>query len=564
MAEAPALWQKLQHAPWFEHLDARLHLQEQLREADKRKDEFLATLAHELRNPLAPIRNAVHLLRAPGLPEEELVKIIAPYDALIVRSATKATRPIIEAADNLKIIGRAGVGVDNVDVVAATERGIVVCNAPTSNIVSAAEQTITLMLASARNTPQANASMHAGKWERSKFTGTEVYEKCLGIVGLGRIGTLVAERARGLGMKLIGYDPYISEERAAQLGVELVPSIDDLLPRADFITVHLPKTKETIGMFGAEQFAKMKDGVMLVNTARGGIYQVPALADAIRSGKVAAAGIDVFEVEPCTDSPLMEFDNVVLTPHLGASTAEAQDRAGEQIAEYVVLGLEGRMVPTAVNVAPVSQEVMEKVGPFIDLAQDMGTVLAQLARGGVEQLDVLTIGQLADDDTRIVRTAAVKGLLTRASDEGVNFVNAEYLAEQRGIQITETKRAETHDYVSMLVLRAVTPHGPVEIGAALIGKKDEPRIVTLFGYDLDMAPSKHMAFFVYPDRPGMIGKVGTILGNKGINIGSMQVGRHEAGGQALMAITVDGTLAPDLLAEIVDAAGMDDAWYVEV
>lgn len=498
------------------------------------------------------------------LTPEELVAEIPSYDALIVRSATRATREVIEAGKNLKIIGRAGVGVDNVDVDAATERGIIVCNAPTSNIVSAAEQTMALMLAIARRTPQANASMHAGRWERSKFTGAELYEKTLAIVGLGRIGSLVAERARGFGMHLIGYDPYTSEERAAKMGVKLFETVDEMLPMADFITVHLPKTKDTIGMFGAEQFARMKDGVMLVNTARGGIYQIPALAEAVRSGKVAAAGIDVFEVEPCTDSPLMEFDNVVLTPHLGASTAEAQDRAGEQIAEYVVLGLEGRMVPTAVNVAPVSPEVMEKVGPYIDLAQDLGTILAQLARGGVEELDVLTIGALAEDDTRIVRTAAVKGLLTRASDEGVNFVNAEYLAEQRGITVSETKRAETHDYVSMLVLRSLTPHGPVEIGAALIGKKDEPRIVSLYGYDLDMAPSKHMAFFVYPDRPGMIGKVGTVLGDAKVNIGSMQVGRKEAGGQALMAVTVDSTLSTELLQQIVDAAGMDDAWYVEL
>jgi D-3-phosphoglycerate dehydrogenase / 2-oxoglutarate reductase len=498
------------------------------------------------------------------LTPEQLVAEIGAYDALIVRSATRATREVIDAGKNLKIIGRAGVGVDNVDVEAATERGIIVCNAPTSNIISAAEQTLALMLAVARKTPQANVSMHQGKWERSKFTGAELYEKTLAVVGLGRIGSLVAERARGFGMKLIGYDPYTSEERAAKMGVTLYDSVDEMLPLADFITVHLPKTKDTIGMFGAEQFAKMKDGVRVVNTARGGIYQVPALADAIRSGKVAGAGIDVFEVEPCTDSPLIEFDNVVLTPHLGASTAEAQDRAGEQIAEFVVLGLEGRMVPTAVNVAPVSAEVMEKVGPYIDLAQDLGCVLAQLARGGVEELDILTIGALADDDTRIVRTAAVKGLLTRASDEGVNFVNAEFLAEQRGIQITETKRAETHDYVSMLVLRSTTPHGPVEIGAALIGKGDEPRVVSLYGYDLDLALSKHMAFFVYPDRPGMIGKVGTILGDAGINIAAMQVGRKEAGGQALMALNVDASLSSELLDAITSGAGMDDAWYVEL
>ena len=498
------------------------------------------------------------------LTPEELVAEIPVYDALIVRSATRATREVIEAGKKLKIIGRAGVGVDNVDVEAATERGVIVCNAPTSNIISAAEQTLALMLAVARKTPQASASMHAGKWERSKFTGAELYEKTLAIVGLGRIGSLVAERARGFGMNLIGYDPYTSEERAAKMGVTLYETVDEMLPLADFITVHLPKTKDTIGMFGPEQFGKMKDGVRVVNTARGGIYQIPALADALKSGKVAGAGIDVFEVEPSTDSPLISFDNVVLTPHLGASTAEAQDRAGEQIAEYIVLGLDGRMVPTAVNVAPVSQEVMEKVGPYIDLAQDLGTVLAQLARGGVETLDILTIGALADDDTRIVRTAGIKGLLTRASDEGVNFVNAEYLAEQRGITISETKRSETHDYVSMLVLRSTTPHGPVEIGAALIGKADEPRIVSLFGYDLDMAPSKHMAFFTYADRPGMIGKVGTILGGESINIATMQVGRKEAGGQALMALNVDAAPSPEVLERIVAEAGMDDAWCVEL
>jgi len=498
------------------------------------------------------------------LTPEQLVAEIPAYDALIVRSATRATREVIEAGVNLKIFGRAGVGVDNVDVEAATERGIIVCNAPTSNIVSAAEQTMALMLAMARKTPQASASMKTCKWERSKFTGAELYEKTLAIFGLGRIGSLVAERARGFGMKLIGFDPYISEARAAEMGITVYSSVEEILPLADFITVHLPKTKETIGMFGAEQFAAMKDGVFVVNTARGGIYQIDALADAVRSGKVGGAAIDVFEIEPCTDSPLTEFDNVILTPHLGASTSEAQDRAGEQIAEYVALGLEGRMVPTAVNVAPVPPEVMEKIGAFIDLAQDMGTMLAQLAHGGVDELDVMTVGALAELDTRIVRTAALKGLLTRATDEAVNFVNADFLSEQRGIRVTETKRPETHDYVSMLILRAVTPHGPVQIGAALIGKNDEPRIVSLYGYDLDMMLQKHMAFLQYPDRPGVIGHVGTVLGSEGINIGSMQVGRTEEGGQALMAITVDSPLSTELLGRIKNEAGMDGAWYVEL
>ena len=500
-----------------------------------------------------------------GLSEAELVEIIGDYDGMIVRSATRATRPVIEAANKLKIIGRAGVGIDNVDVTAATERGIIVCNAPTSNIVSAAEHTWALLMAQARMIPQDNASLKSGKWERSKFTGAEFYEKTLAIIGLGRIGTLIAERARGFQMRLIGFDPYISEERAAALGVELFPTIDALLPEADFITVHLPKTKETIGMFGAEQFARMKDGVRLVNTARGGIYQTDALVDALKSGKVASAAIDVFEVEPTTESPLFALDNVIVTPHLGASTDEAQDRAGEQIADLVAAGLRGEMVSTAVNIAPVPPDVMDKVGAYLPLAEKCGAMVAQLTDGGVDSLEVVMVGGLADTDTRILRTAVLKGMLGRATDEPVNYVNANYYAEQRGIKVIETKRTETHDYVSMIIVKAASATGaPVEIAAALIGKKNEPRLVSLFGYDLDMMPDRFMAFFRYPDRPGMIGKVGTALGDAGVNIGSMQVGRHEAGGTALMGITVDSALPSTLLAKIKDAADMHDAWSVEL
>jgi D-3-phosphoglycerate dehydrogenase len=499
-----------------------------------------------------------------GLSEAELVDVIGAYDALIVRSATRATRPVIEAAANLKIIGRAGVGIDNVDVDAATERGIIVCNAPTSNTVSAAEHTWALLMAQARMIPQANASLKSGKWERSKFTGAEFYEKALAIVGLGRIGTLIAERARAFQMRLIGYDPYISEERAAALGVELFATVDELLPHADFVTVHLPKTKETIGMFGEAQFAKMKDGVRLVNTARGGIYQTEALVGALESGKVASAAIDVFEVEPTTSSPLFAFDNVIVTPHLGASTEEAQDRAGEQIAELVAAGLRGEMVTTAVNIAPVPPDVMDKVRPYLWLAERQGAMVAQLAKAGVDDLEIVMIGGLAETDTRILRTAVLKGMLSLATDEPVNFVNANYLAEQRGIRVTESKRAETHDYVSMIVVKAAGGGETVDIAASLIGKKNEPRLVSLFGYDLDMIPDQYMAFFRYPDRPGMIGKVGTILGDAGVNIGSMQVGRKEAGGAALMGITVDTSLDADLLARIKDAAEMQDAWSVEL
>ncbi|MBI5232466.1 MAG: phosphoglycerate dehydrogenase [Coriobacteriales bacterium] len=519
--------------------------------------------------PIAPsgiekLRETFEVEVKTDLTPEQLVAEIPGYDALIVRSATKATREVIEAGTSLKIIGRAGVGVDNVDVDAATERGIVVCNAPTSNIVSAAEHTVALMMALARNIPQANESMHSCKWERSKFTGAELYEKTLAVFGLGRIGALVAERARSFGMNLIGFDPYISEERAAQMGVKLYESLDEILPLADFITVHLPKTKETIGMFGAAEFSKMKQGVRLVNTARGGIYQNEPLAEAIRYGKVAGAAIDVFEMEPCTDSPLMEFPNVILTPHLGASTAEAQDRAGEQIAEYVIAGLEGHMVPTAVNIAPVAPEVLEKVGPYIDLAEDLGCMVAQIVRGGIEELDVEFVGSLADVDTRIVRTAVLKGLLSVVGVESVNFVNADYYAEQRGIRVAEINRTETHDYVSQMIVRAQTPSGPVEVGATLVGKKNQPRLVSLYQHDIDMVPSRYMAFFTYEDRPGMIGKIGTLLGVSDINIASMQVGRKKVGGEALMGINVDTPVPRELLDKIVAEAGINNAWSVEL
>ena len=495
---------------------------------------------------------------------EQLVAEIPAYDALIVRSATKATREVIEAGKNLKIIGRAGVGVDNVDVQAATERGIIVCNAPTSNIVSAAEHTVALMLAQSRNIPQAAASMRECKWERSKFTGSELYEKTLAIFGLGRIGSLVAERARGFGIRMIGFDPYVTPERAQSMGVELMEDVDAILAEADYITVHLPKTKETIGMFGAEQFAKMKDGVRLINTARGGIYQTDALMDALKSGKVASAAIDVYAQEPCTDSPLVEFDNVILTPHLGASTAEAQDRAGEQIAEYVAMGLDGSMVPTAVNIAPVAPEVLEKVGPFIELSENLGTMVAQMARGGVDALEVRFIGALAETDTGILKTAVLKGMLSVVSAESVNFVNADYYAEQRGIKITETKIAETHDYISMVMVKAETSDGPLEIGATLMGKKNEPRLVSLYGFDLDMLPSQYMSFFLYEDRPGMIGKAGTVLGAHDINIAAMQVGRKKIGGNALMGVNVDTPVPVDVLDKIVAEAGIEKAWSVEL
>ncbi len=474
-----------------------------------------------------------------GLSEDELVQIIPQYDAMIVRSQTTVTRAIIEAGKNLKIIGRAGVGVDNVDIEAATEFGVIVCNAPTSNVISAAEQTMALMLASARKTIQANASMQEGKWERGKFKGNELYEKTLAIFGLGRIGTLIAERAHSFGMRLIGYDPYCSHERAEQMGVELYDDIDEVIPQADFITVHLPKTKETIGMFGEEQFAEMKSTVYLVNAARGGIYDVDVLAKYAREGKIAGAGVDVYENEPCTDSPMHGVENIILTPHLGANTKEAQDRAGWQIAEFVMDGLQGKMVKTALNMTQVPDAVMDAVGPYIDACQTAGRLLAQLAPEAITSLQVTAFGQLAQGENAILGTAALQGIISQTSDERVNFVNAEHLAEERGINLTMEADSECPGYVSVVRLRGKSGGKEVQL-AVTTGAAGETRIVDIMGYRFDMAPAQNALVMQYSDGPGRLGKICPVLGDAGINISTMQVSVDgPTNGQAMVAFNLD-------------------------
>ncbi|RJQ53831.1 MAG: phosphoglycerate dehydrogenase [Actinobacteria bacterium] len=501
---------------------------------------------------------------APEMPAEEMMRVIGDYEGLVVRSATKVTAEVIEAAKNMKVIGRAGVGVDNVDVAAATKRGIIVCNAPSSNVISAAEHTIALLLAQARNIPQAVASLREGKWERSKFGGTEVYDKTLGIVGMGRIGTLVAARAQGLGMRCIGHDPYVSKERFAQLKVEGVDSFDELLAQADFITVHLPKTAETIGMFGEEEFAKMKDGVRLVNTARGGIYQEEALMKALESGKVASVGIDVYPSEPCTDSPLFGYEQVVATPHLGASTSEAQDRAGTQIAEYVAAALKGQFVPTAVNIAAVPPEVLEILSPFLPLSEQIGKLYTHLAEGQVKELEIEFAGDIAEYDTHLLATALLKGVFEHVVDEPINYVNAPLMAEERGIMVRETKSSQSRDYANLVTLTGDTEKGSVTIAGTLLGPRNEPRLVRLYDFEIDMVPSEHMAFFRYVDKPGMIGKVGTVMGENNINIGSMQVGRKKAGGTAVMGINVDQPIPADVLEQAKRQAGIEEAWSIDL
>lgn len=487
---------------------------------------------------------------------EQLLEEIEQYDGLIVRSATKVTDEVIEKAVNLKVIGRAGIGVDNIDVDAATKRGVIVANAPQSNIISAAEHTIALLLAQARNIPQANTSLKSGKWERSKFEGVELSEKTLGIVGLGRIGTLVAQRALGLGMKVVGFDPYVTKERYAQLGIERAESLEDVLKAADFLSVHLPKTKETMGLFGKSEFDLMKDGIRLINTARGGIYQEEALIEALKSGRVASYGVDVYEKEPCTGSPLFDFPQVVATPHLGASTIEAQDKAGVMIAEQVVAALTGGFVSNAINIALVPTEAMEVTRPFVPLAENLGRLYTALAEGGVNEIEIEYMGHIAEQDTKLLSIAVLKGLFDPIVEEPVNFVNAPIMAKERGIEVRESRSTTLKDYTNLIRVSGRQNGDQLSVAGTILGKKNQQRFVSIYEFDIDMVPSKYMAFFRYEDRPGMIGKVGTTLGKHNINIANMQVGRKKLGGEALMGLNIDTPILNDVIEEIKTEAGI--------
>jgi D-3-phosphoglycerate dehydrogenase len=496
-----------------------------------------------------------------GLSPEELKEAIGEYDAIIVRSATQLNAETIERARNLKIIGRAGIGLDNVDVEAATRKGIIVANAPQSNIISAAEHTLALLLSVCRNIPQAYNSLKSGKWERSKFEGVELYGKTLGILGLGKIGTLVAQRAHSFDMEIVAYDPYISKERASQLNIRMVETLEDLLKEADFITIHLPKTGETKGMIGAKEIAKMKKGVRVVNAARGGLIDEKALAEAIKSGQVAGAGIDVFEKEPCTDSPLFEFETVVATPHLGASTTEAQDKAGFTIAEQVAAALKGDFVSNAVNIAATGVE--DAIKPFLPLAEKIGRLLTYLVEERVGDLEVEYAGQISQYDTAILTVAVLKGLFEAVVHEPVTYVNAPVLAKERGIEVRETKTSVSRDYINVITVRTGDSRGKkVSAGGTLLGKKNQERFVSIYDFDIDMVPSKYMAFFRYEDRPGMIGKVGTILGNNKINVANMQVGRRVLHGEALMGINVDEPILQEVIDEIKNQAGIAEAKFM--
>ncbi len=467
-----------------------------------------------------------------GLSPEELLGAIVGAHALIIRSATQVTAEVLAAGTDLIAVGRAGIGLDNVDVAAATERGVMVVNAPQSNTLSAAEHTMALLLAQARNVPQASAALKAGRWERSKWTGVELSDKTLGIIGLGRIGKLVAQRALAFGMKLVAYDPFVSEDRARQLSVELLP-LEQLMERSDFITLHLAKTPETAGLIGAELLKKAKPSLRVINVARGGIIDEQALADAIRDGRVAGAGIDVFATEPCTDSPLFELDSVVVTPHLGASTEEAQDKAGDTIADMVELALAGDFVPYAVNVA--AAEASETVRPYLALAEQLGRIFGGLCEQCSEGIEIEYQGQIAEYDTRILTLSLLKGFFGATTGDPVSYVNAPKIAEEQGIEVRPTSTTTARDYVNLVTVRA----GGHNLSGTLVGLKSLPSIVMIDDHVVDVPPAEHLLVVRNADQPGMIGKVGMIVGEAGVNIDDMAVGSSPEGAKALMVLATD-------------------------
>ncbi len=465
---------------------------------------------------------------------EELLGLVKGASALIIRSATQVTAEVLEAGSELVVVGRAGIGLDNVDVQAATARGVMVVNAPQSNALSAAEHTMALLLAQARNIPQAHAALVEGRWERSRWTGVELADKTLGIVGLGRIGKLVAQRASAFGMRIVAYDPFVSADRARQMSVEMT-DLPSLMATADFVTLHLAKTPETVGMIGAELLASAKPGIRIVNVARGGIVDEQALADAITEGRVGGAALDVFVTEPCTDSPLFGLPGVVVTPHLGASTREAQDKAGDTIAEQVGLALAGDFVPFAVNVS--AAEASDVVRPFLPMAERLGQIFASLSGGAGHQagteVQVEYQGQIAGYDTRILTLSLLKGFFGRISEDPVSYVNAPELAAAAGIEVRETSSTTAHDYVNLITVRGAEH----VLAGTLVGLRGEPRIVLVDDHTVDVPPARHMLVVRNDDRPGMIGAVGQALGEAGVNIADMDVGQAPTGESALMVLS---------------------------
>ncbi|MCP2339836.1 phosphoglycerate dehydrogenase [Actinomadura rupiterrae] len=504
---------------------------------------------------LAVLGNDFEVRHVDGADRAALLPAVQDVDALIVRSATKVNAEVFEHAKKLRVVARAGVGLDNVDVEAATKAGVMVVNAPTSNIVTAAEHAIALLLATARNVPQGHAALKNGEWKRSKYTGVELQGKTVGVLGLGRIGVLVAQRLAAFDMNVIAFDPYVQAARAAQLGVRLV-TLDELLAEADFITVHLPKTPETLGLVGDRELRMVKPSVRIVNAARGGIVDEAALDLALKEGRVAGAGLDVFSTEPCTDSPLFVHDNVVATPHLGASTHEAQEKAGTQVARSVKLALSGEFVPDAVNVQ--GGAVAEDVKPGLPLAEKLGRIFTALAGGVPVRLDVVVRGEITGHDVKVLELAALKGVFADVVEESVTFVNAPLLARDRGVEVSLTTSEDSPDWRNVVQVRGTMADGAVvSVSGTMTGPKHHERIIEINGYDMELLPTAHMAFFSYSDRPGIVGVVGRLLGDADVNIAGMQVGRDTKGGRALIALTVDETIPPQLVDAIGEAVGAD-------
>ncbi len=486
-----------------------------------------------------------------GTDRPALLAALADANAVLIRSATQVDAEAIAAGPNLRVIARAGVGLDNVDVPAATRAGVMVVNAPTSNVISAAELAITHLLALARHLPAADASMKAGQWKRSAFTGAELYEKTVGVVGLGRIGVLVAQRLAAFGVELIAYDPYVPPARAQQLGVTLV-ELDELMRRSDFITIHIPKTPETTNLIGADEFALAKPTLRIVNASRGGIIDEDALLEALQSGRIAGAGLDVFVSEPPTGSPLLGAPGIQLTPHLGASTDEAQEKAGVAVAKSVRLALDGELVPDAVNVA--GGAIDPSVRPGIPLMEKLGQVFAALADHSFASIDVEVRGEIVAHDVGVLKLAALKGIFSRISSEQVSYVNAPLLAEQRGVAVRLLTEASSEEYRNLLTIRGALSDGTqLSVSGTLVGAKQAQKIVEINGYDVEVPMAEHLIVMLYTDRPGIVAVYGKEFGEASINIAGMQIARREAGGEALSVLTVDSRV-PDELLERVQSA----------
>jgi D-3-phosphoglycerate dehydrogenase len=490
--------------------------------------------------------------------DSDLAEAIGDCDGIVIRSATKLTADVLRHAQKLKVIGRAGVGVDNVDVEAATRQGIVVANAPESTVVSAAEHTLALLLALARHVPEAHAALKEGRWERSKFGGIELAGKTLGVLGFGRIGQQVARRALALEMRVVAYDPFVGKDRFRELGIDRVETPDELFAQAEFLTLHLPLTDETRGSLNAEAFAKMRDGVRIVNAARGELVDEAALVEALQSGKVGAAALDVFSKEPY-DGPLLALDNVVVTPHLAASTAEAQDRAGMIVAEQVVAALEGGLVTNAVNIPTLRAEDIEVLKPYVPLAAQLGRLAMELARGRAERIELTYYGTLSQYDTRLLSVAALNGAFQGRTDHPVNYVNAPVIAAERGIEVAEERKRQSRDFTNLV---RVAVDG-IRVAGTTIGVDNRQWLVSALGFELEMELSPLLVLFRYDDVPGVIGKVGTLFGEAGVNIANMTVSRTRRGGKALMVLSID-TPAPSELVDGLQGEGFDDARFISL